>query len=1042
MKPDAGSINVLSTVRARAKMHEFRVPPTSYNELPRDPKMLFSLALGILGDAAAALARHYVEPDFDGRPETWTDADGSITEMVRFSATFFDAYLEAQLDTDITAEFSLLCACSYYLSDAVGNATVVVRRSEEPPSNVGGGLALLAFRILGGDYSDFPADTEHGGFAQRLITALRRHFVLEGDEAEIIGMCSILRKQVYTTGSPRELLYGDLVVSLCARKLRNSARNLIPPYSDLPLEAWAPALLKQNFPTELWPAQQRICEAGLLKGRSAVIQMPTSAGKTRATELIIRAAFLSKRTSLAVIVAPFRSLCHDIRTDIVKAFISEDVLLDEVSDSYLFDIELQELSEQKSIIVVTPEKLLYMLRRAPDLAERIGLIVYDEGHQFEGFARGPTYELLLSSLRMTLKGDAQVVLISAVIGNAPEIAAWLIRDRDGVVGDEGMLPTAKSIAFASWKMERGQLQYVQPTDPEELEFFVPRVIAPVTLQKLTAKEKAARAFPERNGKNGTTQSTEIGLYLGLHLVPNGSVAVFCGQKGSVSKTCRRISEIFARKVPLDAPSAFSDVAELGKISDLFVRQMGANADVAAGATCGVLAHHANVPHGLRLTVEHAMKEGHARFVVCTSTLAQGVNFPIKYLIVTATQQGKEKIKVRDFHNLMGRAGRAGMHTESSVIFAAAEIFDGKDSYHHRWRWDAAQKLLDATNAEPSRSSIMEVFDDYQQTMPPVALSADPEWLDLVFADTNSIEAVVASVVAKHPIVSTNEFRDYLAGRARAIQSIAAYLATHVDFDDPDADKKVEGLAANTLAYHLADKERQEKLLQIFATIAEKLRTNADADYRALIRKSPLPPADIKLLSAWLTSNQEALLQAAADGNLLELVVEKALPFVTAKSLRSLDAQQGVLPALKLWMSGGSFAEVQAGLTAAGQKIGNSCPTAEHAVAICEDGFGYHLAMILASITDLAEAVSEDLRDSVASVHRQVKNGLASDEANAFYEAGFADRIVAQELAAAFPGTADRSAVKTVCLTNLDGVLVVLGKYPDYFISVAKELSTP
>jgi replicative superfamily II helicase len=36
-----------------------------------------------------------------------------------------------------------------------------------------------------------------------------------------------------------------------------------------------------------------------------------------------------------------------------------------------------------------------------------------------------------------------------------------------------------------------------------------------------------------------------------------------------------------------------------------------------------------------------MKAGHALFVVCTSTLAQGVNFPIKYLIVTATQQGRE-----------------------------------------------------------------------------------------------------------------------------------------------------------------------------------------------------------------------------------------------------------------------------------------------------------------------------------------------------------------------------------------------------------------
>lgn len=53
-------------------------------------------------------------------------------------------------------------------------------------------------------------------------------------------------------------------------------------------------------------------------------------------------------------------------------------------------------------------------------------------------------------------------------------------------------------------------------------------------------------------------------------------------------------------------------------------------------------------------------------------------------------------------------------------------------------------------------------------------------------------------------------------------------------------------------------------------------------------------------------------------------------------------------------------------------------------------------MILASITDLAEPVSQELRDSVAAVQRQVKNGLQNDQANAFYEAGFADRIVAQD----------------------------------------------
>ena len=89
-----------------------------------------------------------------------------------------------------------------------------------------------------------------------------------------------------------------------------------------------------------------------------------------------------------------------------------------------------------------------------------------------------------------------------------------------------------------------------------------------------------------------------------------------------------------------------------------------------------------------------MKVSLVRFVVCTSTLAQGVNLPIRYLIVTGVNQGKNRILVRDFHNLIGRAGRAGMYTEGSVIFADNSIFDEKDQRRGRWRWRGAKELLD------------------------------------------------------------------------------------------------------------------------------------------------------------------------------------------------------------------------------------------------------------------------------------------------------------------------------------------------------------
>lgn len=1045
MRPEREAKRTLSTVRATAKMHEFRVAPEDFIELARDPKALFTLAVGLLGDVAAAIAEEFLtsgsfSPEVGGEePETWAGEDLTARAGAQFAASFFDAYLSSRLNEALSVEFSLLCAAAYYLSDSPGNAAVVVKHSEAPDADLGGGLALLAYKILSGDFEWGETDAYWDDEASELLAALQAFYDLENDGSEIHTICDAIWDGAYEYGSPRELLYGEIVAAVCARKLRNSSRNVLPDASELPLDAWAAALGKDHFPTELWPAQQRISEAGLLRGRSAVIQMPTSAGKTRATELIIRASFLSGRATLAAIVAPFRSLCHDIRGDLSKAFAGEDIVLDEVSDSYQFDIDLDGVLARKTVLIVTPEKLLYMLRRAPELGEQIGLVIYDEGHQFDGLTRGPTYELLLSSLRMTLPETTQVILISAVIGNAAEVAGWLLKDSDAVVGGGDLLPTAKSIAFASWEHQRGWLRYVRPDDPDESEFFVPRIINVLPLAKRRANERD-RVFPERNRPQENSESTEVGLYLGLHLVPNGSVALFCGQKDTVTKLCRRAVEIFDRGVALDTPLAVSDASQVAKIAGLCAAHLGPNSTATQSAALGIFGHHANTPHGIRLSIEHAMKEGHAKFVVCTSTLAQGVNFPIKYLVITATQQGRERIKIRDFHNLIGRAGRAGMHTEGSVIFSAPSLFDEKGAGAGRWRWQETKNLLDPSQSEPVGSSILDLFKPYEQLGTGLVVHLPAEWLDLAFSDRNRIEVIVASMLRQFPIVSANDFRPFIMGRARAIQNVAAYLTAHVDFDDPAALEKVSELAANTLAYHLADEDDRAKLLEVFQAVAAAILNNADGDMQALIRRSPLPPADIIDLKGWLTENLEDLKAASDDGRYVETVVTRILPLISAKSITSLTDQAVVQPCLNTWMEGQNFESVAAILARANVRFGSRNPTVEHAVALCESGFAYDLAMVVASVADLLEPLDEELSEITATLQKRIKYGLSEPSAIAFYELGFADRMVATALGNEFPGPINRAEAKQACRSDPAAMFAVLDQFPAYFQTVAAEVS--
>ena len=144
------------------------------------------------------------------------------------------------------------------------------------------------------------------------------------------------------------------------------------------------------------------------------------------------------------------------------AFAEDNVVINEATDSFQEDLSLEELFDQKTILIVTPEKLLYLLRRTPELAEQIGLVVYDEGHQFDSGARGVTYELLLTSLKLLLAQGTQIVLISAVIANAPRIAEWLLGDADLVVDGTGLSPTSRSIAFASWRNPLGRLNTQTP----------------------------------------------------------------------------------------------------------------------------------------------------------------------------------------------------------------------------------------------------------------------------------------------------------------------------------------------------------------------------------------------------------------------------------------------------------------------------------------------------------------------------------------------------------------------------------------------------
>lgn len=676
-------------------MIEYHVPEEYQDiDLSLHPNRLFTLSIGLLGDLAAAINREELDPD-------------SLAELktnLLFSARFFDSYLQSKLNETHDPYLVLLGSASYYLCDLPGSASVLAKRiNGDCPDLDGDGLEDLLLWLLQADLGTYfdGAEGPFGEFIDGISKWILQFFEDGIGEENLLDLATKLRDAVYEFGTPRQLLFGDVIAAVLRKKLGNSAWKALPSYSGLPRDKWLHALQKDSFIKELWPAQHRLGKADVLKGESAIVQMPTSAGKTKATELILRSAFLAERVALAIIIAPFRALCHEIKNSLVEAFHNEPTKVDELSDALQTDFEIAELLGHQQILVVTPEKLLYVLRHAPELAAHVGLLVFDEGHQFDSGTRGITYELLLTSLRSMIPEETQKVLISAVISNAEAVGEWL-NGEPNVVEGTTLIPTFRSVGFASWPDQLGRIEYVDSRDAEQGEFFVPRVIERVKLGR-KKRERKDRFFPEK------TDGQAIALYLGLKLVPNGSIAVFCGRKSTAASVCQKAVDIIDRKVPLTLPSDFSDAQEVARLTHLHIENLGADAPASQSAAHGIFSHHGNTPHGIRLAVEHAMRENLVRFVVCTSTLAQGVNLPIRYLIVTSVYQGMKRIKVRDFHNLIGRAGRAGMHTEGSILFADPIVYDKRRNRKDGWRWDVVKELLDPTKSEECASSLFQLI---------------------------------------------------------------------------------------------------------------------------------------------------------------------------------------------------------------------------------------------------------------------------------------------------------------------------------------------
>lgn len=418
---------------------------------------------------------------------------------------------------------------------------------------------------------------------------------------------------------------------------------------------------------EMLPPQRRtLREAGLLGSghRSVVVSLPTSSGKTFIAEFRILQALnqFDHEGGWVAYLAPTRALVNQLTVRFRLDFAHLGAVVEKVSPALEIDgLEAGMLTDkdpnrQFRLLVTTPEKLDLMLRGGWEdkIGRPLTLVVVDEAHGLASAHRGLKLELLLATINRECR-YAQFLLLTPFIHNSAEIARWLSPDsnknielgvdwspNDRVVAiaqpRKGMSPGDFGVRLETQHTTRNTIDV-----PETLDIGERRPLGLSWSAVARSPGKLAAATAQVLHRRGTV----------IILVdkPRNSWGV---------------AEAF--KVNENRVASGDDLTHIKKF---LIDEMGQDFPLVGLLEFGVAVHHSGMSEDTRTLVEWLTETSKLRALVATTTLAQGVNFPVSGVVFASHQYPYgQDMPPEDFWNIAGRAGRVDQGDLGMVVLAA------------------------------------------------------------------------------------------------------------------------------------------------------------------------------------------------------------------------------------------------------------------------------------------------------------------------------------------------------------------------------------
>ena len=292
---------------------------------------------------------------------------------------------------------------------------------------------------------------------------------------------------------------------------------------------------------------------------------------------------------------------------------------------------------RKEVFVFTQERLHLLLQRDPALA--VDLVFVDEAQKFGDDSRGVLLEQVLDELMQ--RSTATQVLFASPLSDNPELLLEGSPDGSDAVALAGQTVTVtQNLLWVNQVPRKTQVWDVDLVAGEET--------LPVGRVELPARpQPASKRLPLVAVALGRSASSNV---------------VYVNGAAQAETTASQIYDA------LGAEADVSSDPRIEALRELCQKTIHGSYALAEVIQRGVGFHYGNIPLLVRTEVESLFRQGVLRYLVCTSTLLEGVNLPCQSLFVLGPERGRgNKMAASDFWNLAGRAGRWGQEFAGNIV---------------------------------------------------------------------------------------------------------------------------------------------------------------------------------------------------------------------------------------------------------------------------------------------------------------------------------------------------------------------------------------